>query len=96
MNIRPLHDCVIVRRLEEERRSLGGIVIPNTPTEKPTQGEVLAVGDGWPLKNGEVRPLDVKAGDLILFDKYAGTEVKISGENLLILREKDIIGLIWN
>jgi len=94
MKIRPLHDRVIVRRKEEERTTAGGIVIPDTATEKPIQGEVVAVGNGKILNNGEVRPLDVKAGDTVLFGKYAGTEVKVEGEDLLVMREEDIMGVI--
>jgi chaperonin GroES len=94
MNIRPLHDRVIVRRVEEERKSAGGIVIPDTAAEKPTQGEVIAVGNGRIQENGEVRPLDVKAGDKILFGKYSGTEVKVNGEDLLVMREDDIMGVL--
>ena len=94
MNIRPLHDRVIVRRMEEERTSPGGIVIPDSATEKPVQGEVVAVGKGKILENGEVRPLDVKVGDKVLFSKYGGTEVKIEGEDLLVMREDDITGVI--
>ncbi|MBA2492927.1 MAG: co-chaperone GroES [Gammaproteobacteria bacterium] len=94
MNIRPLHDRVIVRRVEEERKSAGGIVIPDTAAEKPTQGEVVAAGNGRIQENGEVRPLDVKAGDKILFGKYSGTEVKVDGEDLLVMKEDDIMGVI--
>ena len=94
MNIRPLHDRVIVRRMAEERTSPGGIVIPDSATEKPIQGEVVAVGNGKILDNGEIRPLDVKVGDKVLFSKYGGTEVKIEGEDLLVLREDDITGVI--
>lgn len=94
MNIRPLHDRVVVRRLEEEKLSPGGIVIPDSATEKPIQGEVIAVGNGKILDSGEVRGLDVKAGDKILFGKYSGTEVKIDGEELLVMREDDIMGVI--
>ncbi len=96
MNIRPLHDRVIVRRMEEERMSAGGIVIPDSATEKPAQGEVLAVGNGKKLDNGEVRGLDVKVGDKVLFGKYSGTEVKVEGEDLLVMREEDIMGVIEN
>ena len=96
MNIRPLHDRVIVRRMEEERTSAGGIVIPDSATEKPLQGEIVAVGNGKIMENGEVRPLDVKVGDKILFSKYGGTEVKIEGEELLVMREDDITGVITN
>ena len=94
MKIRPLHDRVIVRRQEEERTSPGGIVIPDTATEKPIQGVVLAVGKGKILENGEVRPMDVKVGDKVMFGKYSGTEVKVEGEDLLVLREEDIVGVI--
>jgi chaperonin GroES len=94
MNIRPLHDRVIVRRVEEERKSAGGIVIPDTAAEKPTQGEVIAVGNGRIQDDGEVRPLDVKAGDKILFGKYSGTEVKVNGEDLLVMKEDDIMGVL--
>ncbi len=94
MNIRPLHDRVIVRRMEEERTSAGGIVIPDSATEKPAQGEVVAVGKGKILENGDVRPLDVKIGDKVLFSKYGGTEVKVEGEELLVMREDDITGVI--
>jgi len=85
---------VIVRRLEEERTSPGGIVIPDTATEKPSQGEIVSVGNGKISENGDVRPLDVKAGDKILFGKYSGTEVKIDGEELLVMREDDIMAVI--
>ena len=94
MKIRPLHDRVIVKREEEERKSPGGIVIPDTATEKPIFGKVVAVGKGKILENGEVRPLDVKVGDKILFGKYSGTEVKIDGEERLIVREDDILGVL--
>ncbi len=94
MKLRPLHDRVIVRRKEEERTSPGGIVIPDTATEKPVRGEILAAGNGKLLENGDVRPLDVKAGDQILFGKYSGTEVKVEGEELLVMREDDIMAVI--
>jgi len=94
MNIRPLHDRVIVRRTEEERTSAGGIVIPDSATEKPAQGEVLAAGNGKILESGDVRPLDVKVGDKVLFGKYSGTEVKVDGEDLLVMREEDIMGVV--
>ena len=84
MNIRPLHDRVIIRRMEEEKTSPGGIVIPDSATEKPVKGEVVAVGNGKILDSGEVRPLDVKVGDTILFGKYSGTEVSVDGEELLL------------
>ena len=94
MNIRPLHDRVIAKRTEEEKTSPGGIVIPDSAAEKPIQGEVIAVGNGKVLDNGEVRKLDVKKGDKILFGKYSGTEVKVGGEEYLVLREDDIMGII--
>ena len=94
MNIRPLQDRVVVRRKEEERTSPGGIVLPDGATEKPVQGEVLAVGNGKILSNGETRPLDVKVGDTILFGKYSGTEVKLGDEEYLVMREEDIMGVI--
>jgi chaperonin GroES len=93
MNIRPLHDRVVVKRLEEEKTSPGGIVIPDTAKEKPIKGEIVAVGTGKLLDNGEARPLAVKVGDKILFGKYAGSEVKIDGSEYLILREDDIMGV---
>ena len=94
MNIRPLQDRVVIRRMEEERTSAGGIVLPDSATEKPAQGEVVAVGNGKILTNGEVRPLDVKVGDRVLFGKYSGTEVKVGDDNLLVMREEDIMGVI--
>jgi chaperonin GroES len=94
MKIRPLHDRVIVKRLEEERTSPGGIVIPDTATEKPIQGKVIAVGKGKILEDGHVRPLDVKVGDKILFGKYSGTEVKVDGDDLLVMREEDVMAII--
>jgi chaperonin GroES len=94
LKIRPLHDRVVVRRLEEERTSPGGIVIPDSAAEKPIQGEVIAIGNGKLLENGDVRPLDVKKGDRILFGKYSGNEVKIDGVEYLVLREDDIMGVI--
>ena len=94
MNIRPLHDRVIVKRMEEERMSAGGIVIPDSATEKPVKGEVIAVGNGKTLDNGEVRALDVKAGDQILFGKYSGTEVKVDGDELLVMKEDDVMAVI--
>lgn len=94
LKIRPLHDRVVVKRLEEERTSPGGIVIPDSAAEKPIQGEVIAVGNGKLLDNGEVRALDVKKGDRILFGKYSGNEVKIDGVEYLVLREDDIMGVI--
>jgi chaperonin GroES len=94
MNIRPLHDRVIVKRLEEDRTSPGGIVIPDTAAEKPIHGKIVAVGKGKILENGQVRPCDVKVGDKILFGKYSGTEVKVEGEELLVMREEDIMAVI--
>ena len=94
MKIRPLHDRVIVRREEEERTSAGGIVIPDTATEKPIRGKVVAVGNGKVLDSGDVRPLDVKKGDTVLFGKYSGTEVKVDGEDLLVMREDDLMAVI--
>ena len=94
MKIRPLHDRVIVKRLEEERTSPGGIVIPDTAAEKPIQGKIIAVGKGKILEDGQVRPLDVKVGDKILFGKYSGTEVKLDGEDLLVMREEDVMAVI--
>ncbi len=94
MNIRPLHDRVVIRRMEEERTSAGGIVIPDSATEKPIRGEVLAVGNGKILENGTKRDLDVKVGDKVLFGKYSGTEVKIDGQEVLVMREEDIMAVI--
>src|SRR5688500_8336900 len=94
MKIRPLHDRVIVKRLEEERTSPGGIVIPDTAAEKPIQGKITAVGKGKILESGEIRPLDVKVGDKVLFGKYSGTEVKIDGDELLVMREEDVMAVI--
>ncbi len=94
MNIRPLHDRVIVRRLEEETTSPGGIVIPDNAKEKPMRGEIVAVGNGLRLDNGDTRALDVNKGDKVLFGKYAGTEVKVNNEELLVLREEDIMAII--
>ncbi len=94
MNIRPLHDRVIIKRMEEERTTPGGIVIPDSATEKPIRGEVVAVGKGKILENGEVRALDVKVGDKVLFGKFAGTEVKVDGEELLVMREEDVVAVI--
>jgi len=94
MNIRPLHDRVVVRRLESETTSAGGIVIPDSAKEKPIQGEVIAVGNGKVLEGGNVQPLDVKVGDRVLFGKYSGTEVKVGDEEVLVMREEDIMGVI--
>ena len=94
MKIRPLHDRVIVKRLEDERKTASGIVIPDTAAEKPDQGEILAVGKGKILESGDIRPLDVKVGDRVLFGKYAGQTVKVDGEELLVMREEDIMGVV--
>ena len=94
MAIRPLHDRILVRRLDDEKTTAGGIVIPDSASEKPSQGEVVAVGNGKALDSGKIRALDVKAGDTILFGKYSGTEVKVEGEELLVMREDDVMGII--
>ncbi len=94
MKIRPLQDRVIVRRLEEEEKTKGGIIIPDTAKEKPQEGKVIAVGKGKITEDGKLIPLDVKVGDKILFGKYSGTEIKLEGEELLIMREEDILGII--
>lgn len=94
MKIRPLHDRVVVRRMEEERTTAGGIVIPDSATEKPMRGEVIAIGTGKVLTNGEICPLAVKVGDVVLFGKYSGTEIKIHGEELVVMREDDIMGVV--
>jgi len=93
MQLRPLHDRAIVRRTEEERTSAGGIVIPDSATEKPSRGEVLAVGNGKRLENGELAAMDIKVGDQVLFGKYAGTEIKVDGEELLVMNENDIMAV---
>jgi len=93
MNIRPLHDRVVIKRMEEERMSAGGIVIPDTATEKPIKGEIVAVGEGKPLDNGQIRALKVKKGDKVLFGKYSGTEVKVDGTEYLVVREDDIFAV---
>jgi len=92
--IRPLHDRVIIRREEEERKSSGGIVIPDTATEKSVRGEIIAIGVGKILENGDIRPLDVKVGNQVLFGTHAGTEIKIDGVDYLVMREEDIVGVI--
>ncbi len=94
MKLRPLHDRVIIKRLEAETKAAGGIVIPDTAAEKPIKGEVIAVGTGKILEDGKVRPLAVKAGDKVLFGKYSGTEVKVEGEELLVMREEDLMAII--
>ncbi len=96
MKFRPLHDRVLVRRLEEDERTVGGIIIPDTAKEKPMEGEVLAIGPGARNDKGELTPLDVKAGDRILFGKWSGSEVKIDDEELVIMKESDIMGIIEN
>ena len=94
MKFRPLHDRVVVKRVEEDTKTKGGIIIPDTAKEKPIEGKVIAVGNGKVQEDGKVRPLDVKAGDTVLFSKYAGTEIKIDGVEHLIMREEDILGVI--
>lgn len=94
MNIRPLHDRIVVRRTEEEQKTAGGILLPGSAQEKPSQGEVLAVGKGQIRENGDVRPLDVKVGDKVLFGQYAGQTVKVDGEELLIMKESDVLGVL--
>ncbi len=94
MKLRPLHDRVVVKRVEEERTSPGGIVIPDSAAEKPIRGEVIAVGDGKKLDGGDVRPVDVRVGDTVLFGKFAGTEVKLGDEELLVMREDDIMAVV--
>lgn len=94
MNIRPLHDRVIVERVEEERTSAGGIVLPDSATEKPVQGKIVAAGNGKIAENGDVRPLDVKVGDKVLFGKFSGTEVTVEGVKVLVMREDDIMAVI--
>jgi len=94
MKIRPLHDRVLVRRVQEDVKTAGGIIIPDTAQEKPMEGEILAVGDGGRTEDGKIHPLDVKKGDRVLFGKWSGTEVKIDGEELVIMKETDIMGVI--
>jgi len=94
MKLRPLHDRVIVKRLEEEKKSAGGILIPDTAAEKPQKGEVIAVGPGRVMDDGKVRPCDVKKGDIVLFGKYSGSEVKLDGEDLVVMKEDDIVAVI--
>ena len=94
MNIRPLHDRIVVRRIEEETKTAGGILLPGSAQEKPSQGEILATGNGQVRDNGEVRTLDVKVGDKVLFSKYSGDEVKIDGQDLIIIKEEDVIGIL--
>ncbi len=94
MKFRPLHDRVVVRRIEEDSKTAGGIIIPDTAAEKPQQGEIVAVGDGARSEDGKITPLDVKPGDTVIFGKWSGTEVKIDGEELLIMKESDIMGVL--
>jgi len=94
MKIRPLHDRLLVKRIDEEAKTKGGIIIPDTAKEKPQEGKVIAVGAGKVNEDGTVRPMDVKAGDRILFSKYAGTDVKIEGDDLIIIREDDVLGIV--
>jgi chaperonin GroES len=94
MNFRPLHDRVVVRRIEADEKTAGGIIIPDTAKEKPSQGEVIAVGPGGRDESGKLIPIDIKAGDTVLFGKWSGTEVKIEGEDLLIMKESDILGIV--
>ena len=94
MKIRPLQDRIIVKRVEEEEKTKGGIIIPDSAKEKPLEGKVLAVGNGKILEDGKVRPLDVKVGDKVLFGKYSGTEVKVDGDDVLVMREEDILAVI--
>ena len=94
MKFRPLHDRVVVRRIDEEEKSAGGIIIPDTAKEKPSQGKIVAVGSGARNENGEITPLDVRVGNTILFGKWSGTEIKIDGEDLLIMKESDVMGIL--
>ena len=94
MNIRPLHDRVLIKRMEEETTSAGGIVIPDSATEKPQRGEIIAAGNGKRLDSGEIVPLEVKVGDTVLFGKYSGTEIKELGEGMIVMREDDIMGVV--
>ena len=94
MNFRPLHDRVLIKPLEQQERSVGGIIIPDTAKEKPQEGKVIAVGSGARDENGKIHPLDVKKGDVVLFGKWSGTEVKMDGEELLIMKESDIMGIM--
>ena len=94
MNIRPLHDRVVIKRLEEEQKAAGGIVIPDTAAEKPQRGEVVAVGNGKPLDNGEVRQMELKVGDKVMFGKFSGTEIKVDGDEVVVMREDDILAVL--
>jgi chaperonin GroES len=94
MKIRPLQDRIIVKRVQEEEKTKGGIIIPDSAKEKPIEGKVIAAGNGKVLEDGKVRPLDIKSGDRVLFSKYAGTEIKLDGDEVLIMREEDILGVV--
>lgn len=94
MSMKPLHDRVVIKRLDDERKSAGGIVIPDTASEKPSRGKVIAIGTGKVLADGKVLPLTVKVGDEVIFGKYSGTEIKINGEDVIVMREEDILGVI--
>lgn len=94
MQLKPLHDRVVVQRLEEETKSAGGIIIPDNHTEKPSQGKILAVGTGYKLADGSVRALDVKVGDVVLFGKYSGQSVKVAGNEVLVMKEEEILGVL--
>ncbi|AWN14327.1 co-chaperone GroES [Salinisphaera sp. LB1] len=94
MNIRPLHDRIVIKRIEEEQKTAGGIVIPDTAAEKPQRGEVIAVGNGKPLDNGEVRKPEVKVGDTVMFGKFSGTEIKVDGDEVVVMREDDILAVL--
>jgi chaperonin GroES len=94
MNFKPLHDRIVVKRIEQEEKTLGGIIIPDTAKEKPQEGKVIAVGPGARGEDGKIQPLDVKTGDRVLFGKWSGTEVKIEGEELLIMKESDLLGIV--
>ncbi len=94
MKIRPLQDRIIVKRVQEEEKTKGGIIIPDSAKEKPIEGKVIAAGNGKVLEDGKVRPLDIKAGDRVLFSKYAGTEIKLDGDEVLIMREEDVLGVV--
>jgi len=94
MKFRPLHDRILVKRVEEEEKTKGGIIIPDTAKEKPIEGKVIAVGNGKRLEDGKIAPLDIKAGDRVLFGKYSGTEIKVDGDEHLILREEDVLGVV--
>lgn len=94
MNIRPLHDRIVIKRIEEEQKTAGGIVIPDSAAEKPQRGEVVAVGNGKPLDNGEVRKPEVKVGDKVMFGKFSGTEIKVDGDEVVVMREDDILAVL--